>query len=361
MSPAVLAAVVVARQEHSGGYDREKRITTGAVEGTWQLRANVTFTGWGVCPTSGDAQLARVSISPQGGDNSGAGGSAQMGTRALAKPGEPADVNLSFQANIADRGRVEYVAVHEFGHVLGFGHEQDAPDNEGVARCNNGIDTSADPISITAYDRDSIMNYCNRDGNMTGHLTDTDIQGVQKIYGVRRQDVASINSCQSTQMNGRASLAGMWNDQNNTSVAIFPSDGTQFLSNQQRSIRDGGWGDTVKWVSGDFDGNGLTDIGAAWDNGGHATFTERLAQPDKTFVAAHWLLDAGGWVDTSVYMAGDFNGDGKSDIAAAWNNGGNTSIAVYLSDGSQFPGWTQWSDRDGGWGDTVKWMAGDFL
>jgi len=351
----------VARQEHSGGYDREKRITTGAVEGTWQLRANVTFTGWGVCPTSGDAQLARVSISPQGGDNSGAGGSAQMGTRALAKPGEPADVNLSFQANIADRGRVEYVAVHEFGHVLGFGHEQDAPDNEGVARCNNGIDTSADPISITAYDRDSIMNYCNRDGNMTGHLTDTDIQGVQKIYGVRRQDVASINSCQSTQMNGRASLAGMWNDQNNTSVAIFPSDGTQFLSNQQRSIRDGGWGDTVKWVSGDFDGNGLTDIGAAWDNGGHATFTERLAQPDKTFVAAHWLLDAGGWVDTSVYMAGDFNGDGKSDIAAAWNNGGNTSIAVYLSDGSQFPGWTQWSDRDGGWGDTVKWMAGDFL
>ena len=255
---------------------------------------------------------------------------------------------------------MEYVAVHEFGHVLGFGHEQDAPGNEGPAKCNNGIDTSADPLAITAYDRDSIMNYCNRDGNMTGHLTDTDIQGVQKVYGVRRQNVASINSCQSAQLKARASLAGAWNDQNNTSVAVFPSDGTKFLYHQQRSIRDGGWGDTVKWVSGDFDGNGLTDLGAAWNNGGHATLTVRLAQPDKKFVAAHWLLDAGGWMDTSVYMAGDFNGDGKSDIAGAWNNGGKTSVAVFLSDGSKFPGWTQWSDRDGGWGDTVRWVAGDF-
>src|SRR5262245_23826440 len=96
---------------------------------------------------------------------------------------------------------------------------------------------------------------------------------------------------------------------------------------------------------GEFDGNGLTDLGAVWNNSGHATLTVRLAQPDGTFVAAHWLPDAGGWMDTSVYMAGDFNGDGKSDIAGAWNNGGNTSIAVYLSDGNKFIGSGQWSDR----------------
>lgn len=345
----------------TAGYNREKRITQKAVEGTWQFWVNVNFTGWGMCPTSGDAQHVRIRISPQGNTNSGAWGFARMGTAALSKASDNnPGVSLFFWANKADEGRVEYIAVHEFGHVLGFGHEQDAPDNEGPGKCNRGIDTSADPLSITAYDRDSIMNYCNRDGNMTGHLTDTDIEGAQKVYGVRRSNVASINACQSAQVNGMASLAGAWNDQNNTSVAVFPSDGVKFLYPQQRSIRDGGWGDTVKWVSGDFDGNGLTDLGAAWNNGGHVTLTVRLAQPNKKFIVMHWLPDAGGWMDTSMYMAGDFNGDGKSDIAVAWNNGGMTSIAVYRSVGDKFIGTGQWSDRDGGWGDTVKWMAGDF-
>lgn len=36
------------------------------------------------------------------------------------------------------------------------------------------------------------------------------------------------------------------------------------------------------------------------------------------------------------------------------------STAVYLSDGSQFPGWSQWSDRDGGSIDSAKWVSGDF-
>ena len=250
--------------------------------------------------------------------------------------------------------------MHEFGHVLGFTHEQNSPGNEGPARCDDTVNTTNDPFEVTPYDRDSIMNYCARDGAMTGHLTDTDIRGVQEIYGVRRPNLALINSCHSAPSTERVSLAAAWNDQGNTSVAVFPSDGQQFFYHQQRSVRDGGWGDEVKWVSGDFDGNGLTDLGAAWNNGGSATLTVRLAQPDNTFVAEHWLADAGGWIDTSVYMAGDFNGDGLDDIAGAWNNGGQTSVAVFLSDGTQFPGWTQWSDRDGGWADTVKWAAGDF-
>ncbi len=82
--------------------------------------------------------------------------------------------------------RLEYMSVHEFGHVLGFEHEQDSDDNEGPFKCKVGVDAGTVGVPITPYDRDSIMNYCNRDGNATGNLTDSDITGVQKIYGLRR-------------------------------------------------------------------------------------------------------------------------------------------------------------------------------
>jgi hypothetical protein len=93
----------------------------------------------------------------------------------------------------ADQGRVEYVGVHEFGHVLGFLHEQDSPDNlqDGPAYCNQtgGVDPKFDPV--TGHDKDSVMNYCNRDGNMKGKLTALDIAEVRWLYG---QDPARAGS-----------------------------------------------------------------------------------------------------------------------------------------------------------------------
>jgi hypothetical protein len=344
----------------TGGYDREKKISQDAVTGTWEYWANVRFVGWGRCPTLGNAQFVRIRIGAQGPDNAGAGGSARVGTAALSKAADDnPGVNLSFQANMADRGRVEYVAVHEFGHVLGFIHEQDAPANQGPARCNSGVNPNANPTVITHYDRDSIMNYCNREGNMTGNLSDVDIAGVQEIYGIRRQNVATLNGCESAPSKNLASLAGAWNDYGKTSVAVFRSDSSKFLYHSHWSLKDGGWMDDAKWASGDFTGDGKTDLVAAWNNSGHATLTVRSSTGSK-FTAAHWLPDAGGWMATSRYLSGDFNGDGKADLAGVWNNGGKTSIVVFLSDGTKFNASGQWSDRDGGWVDKARWFAGDF-
>jgi hypothetical protein len=178
------------------GYDREKDIVQAAVTQTWGEYADLKFTGWGICPSGGISGSAtekqvRIRLSPQGKDkngryiNAGGDGVSRFGMEALSSAvDQNPGISMSFAPDgSADKGRVEYVGVHEFGHTLGFIHEQDAP-NHNAAHCTGSTDANA--TSLTNYDPDSVMNYCNRDGNMKGYLTVKDINGVIKIYGASK-------------------------------------------------------------------------------------------------------------------------------------------------------------------------------
>ncbi len=177
------------------GYNAEKAIVRSAVSNTWERYSYLSFTGWGACPTGGiggssSEKHMRIRIKPQGNENAGAGGSASgygMDTLSSADDNRPGVTMFFNPDGSADRGRIEYTAVHEFGHVLGFVHEQDSPGNvdaHGVAYCKSP-GNEANATALTEYDPDSIMNYCNKDGNMKGNLTAKDIQGLQSIYGAR--------------------------------------------------------------------------------------------------------------------------------------------------------------------------------
>jgi hypothetical protein len=158
---------------------------------------------------------------------------------------------------------------------------------------------------------------------------------------------------------GRIDIAAVWKDQTETSIAVYVSEGARFKAPVQWSVRNGGWGDTVRWAVGDFTGDGKADIAAVWDNGGTNTITVRQST-GAGFAPVHWATNAGGWNETSVWLAGDFNGDGRLDLAGVWRDGTAVSIAVFPSSGGRFPGWSQWSERDGGWIDEARWTAGDF-
>lgn len=76
---------------------------------------------------------------------------------------------------------IRAIAVHEFGHALGFAHEQNRFDAPGECR---KLAQATDPDRLlTPYDPNSVMNYCNDKYNNNGKLSTLDVAAVQFLYG----------------------------------------------------------------------------------------------------------------------------------------------------------------------------------
>ncbi|MCC5878214.1 MAG: VCBS repeat-containing protein, partial [Candidatus Sumerlaeia bacterium] len=89
-------------------------------------------------------------------------------------------------------------------------------------------------------------------------------------------------------------------------------------------------GDSTQGVTtGDFNGNGITDIATA--NEGAGTVSVLLGNGDGTFAAAvNYAVGDSPWSVTT----GDFNGNGITDIVTANEDSGNVSVLLGKGDGT---------------------------
>lgn len=166
-----------------------KEAVRQAVFNTWEKAARVTFTGWEDCQGSSDG--IRIKINDEQPHTKGIG-------RQLAGAKTGMVLNFTFQNwDLIDsktklpthfcKNNPEYcvaaIGVHEFGHALGFPHEQDRSDVP-TAECKGmRQDGEQGDALLGTFDWDSIMNYCNGRWNNDGQLSPTDREQVANVYG----------------------------------------------------------------------------------------------------------------------------------------------------------------------------------
>ncbi|MEV4136544.1 RICIN domain-containing protein [Dactylosporangium sp. NPDC049742] len=128
----------------------------------------------------------------------------------------------------------------------------------------------------------------------------------------------------------------------------------------------------VKLVFGDFNGDGRSDVGQFYDYGNvHTKLWMHWSQTNNTYTESTltWDSGVGGWgSQASKYVAGDFTGDGKTDIVSFYFPGGvlngtlgmSTFVAKADGTGINAPT-TTWTSPANTWDWTVtEPQPGDF-
>jgi hypothetical protein len=171
--------IFVCWENPANSFAKEMEIVRDAVKASWQAHSKLQFLGWGKCVDRSPG--IRILIK----DDAGEGPRVRDFGRKISDLKNGMILNFAFSNWIpgCQEGPkdtwIARIAVHEFGHAIGFRHEQDRDDTVGD-QCRK-LKTGPNPdLILTKYDPKSIMNYCWCEPN--SNLSELDKVALQKLY-----------------------------------------------------------------------------------------------------------------------------------------------------------------------------------
>ena len=160
-------------------------LVKSAIEESWQAHSQLRFQGWQACAS--DNRGIRILIADEGPHTKGLGRQIDGKKNGMVlnftfidwhEPNKPNPC----ATNQEERDScIRSIAVHEFGHAIGWSHEQNRWDAPG--ECQKLSQGPNGDKMLTPYDKKSVMNYCNKLYNNDGQLSDLDQKALASIYG----------------------------------------------------------------------------------------------------------------------------------------------------------------------------------
>ncbi len=155
---------------------------------------------------------------------------------------------------------------------------------------------------------------------------------------------------------GKFEMATYFNDAGSFSLDVYLSNGTTFTKTRMLT-KYAPWA-ASQWNNGDFNGDGKMDIARWWSDAGLFT-VDVLISSGSQLTPQRWATKQGGFFDAMTWHVGDFNGDGKADLIKHWNDGGMFTADAHLSTGQAF-NMVRFATKQGGYWVGMQWQPGDF-